>query len=367
MSTQTDGNWSLRRRIVGKLLAILFGRPPQRPKLKPSELRRVLLIRNDRLGDYVVTTPVVAALREYAPQATIDVLGSPVNERFIRDDPRINDVIVWKPGLLDRLRTIRDCRRRNYDLTLQLVTRHTTLPAILSSLLTPNGQNVGRTHSYNRGMYDHAARRTDEHMANQTYNVFADALDFGGTEPPIPPYHLHIEPEIERETLKDLQGLGLEHRSFILINLSASESYRILKSERAAELARRLRERYEPEGLKVALAGAPEDREMIERVAADSGAVVVRFPSMKALIAGIGHARLIVTPDTGPVHMASAVGTPVVAYYTEWVKPHKWAPQFVPYRVVLADIEKQSDTISLNQILDYTESLLRETAPADAG
>lgn len=360
MNTTSATNWSLRRRLVGKILSTLFGRPPKRPKLQPKDVHRILLFRHDRLGDYVVTTPLIEAIRTHLPEATIDVLASPVNAEFIRQDPRINDVIVWKKSLSERLRAIRECRRRNYDLTLQLVTRHTTTPAILASLCTPNGRVVGRGHSYNNGLFDHLARRTDDHMAEQTFYIFADALDFG-EEIPMPHYALPLDPELERATISMLRENGLEQERYILLNLSASESYRALGTEKSIELARKLREHFEPLGIQIALMGAPEDNEKVRTVAEESGGTAIRFPSVRAVASGIHHAALLISPDTGPVHFASAVGTPVVAYYAEHGKPSKWRPLGVPNRVVLTRIDKSGEDVDVDEVIAAAEALHHET------
>lgn len=356
----SDKRWSLRRRIAGGILKLLFGRPPARPKLKPEELRRVLLLRHDRLGDYIITTPIVEAIRRIAPQAEIEVLGSRFNANIMRNDPRINRVIVMGESLKDQLRAIRECRERDYDLALQLVTRHTTKPAILASLCTPRGQVIGRGHSYNRGIFDHLARRTNDHLAVQTFIMFEDALDFGGAPVEMPPYSIHLDPELVRTTTEELNAMGLEEKNYILLNLSASEAYRTLGEKKSIEVARRLLDEFGPLGRKVAVTGAPDEMEMIERVAEKSGAQLAMFPSiMKAMVA-IRNAWMLISPDTGSVHIASAVGTPVVAYYGEFEKPSKWKPRGVPHRIVVTRVHSQGSRVDIVELMNAVRELGEE-------
>ncbi len=357
MSTEPAKNWSFRRRLIGKLLKIFFGRPPQRPKLKPEDVSRVLLFRHDRLGDYIVTTPVVEAIRRHVPNAKIDVLVSSVNAEFIRRDPRINEVLVMGTSLFQRLKVIQECRRRDYDLTLQLITRHTTAPAILASLCTPSGRVVGRGHSYNNGLFDHQARRTDDHMAEQTFYIFADALDFGEEEITMPPYSIHVPPEIEASTVAMLKEKGLEEKKYLLLNLSASESYRALGAKKSIEMAQKLRAIYEPKGIKIALMAAPDDSDKMEEVSKESGATMLRFPSILGVAAGIRHACTVISPDTGPVHIASAVDTPVVAYYAEHGKPSKWRPLGVPNRVILTKVDYSGEDVDVDEVIAATKEI----------
>lgn len=320
----------------------------------------MLLIRHDRLGDYIITTPVIEALRQIAPQAEIEVLASPVNAEIIRNDPRVNHVIVWGKTWRRQLEAIRQCRARDYDLTLQLLTRHTTTPAILASLCTPRGQSVGRGHSYNKGIFDHLARRTRDHLALQTFSIFTDALDFGNAEVPMPPYSILLAPEIERATAEELRAMGFRENGYILLNLSASEAYRTLGAEKSIDVARRLIERYEPEGIAVAVTGAPNEMEMIETVARESGAHLLMFPSILKAIVAIRHARMVISPDTGSVHIASAVGTPVVAYYGEFGKPSHWHPIGVPNRVVITRVQSQGARVDITELMTAVEELAEE-------
>ena len=180
----------------------------------------------------------------------------------------------------------------------------------------------------------------------------------------MPPYSLMLDEKLREETERELEKMGLEKGKFILLNLSASEEYRTLREERATELVRMLNERFGPEGLTVAVTGAPEDREKIERIAREGGALVMSFPSILKAAAGIAAARLLISPDTGSVHIATAVGTPVTAYYTEFAKPAMWAPRGIPHRVVIGQIHDESDSIPLEKILEATVGLLHETGGA---
>ncbi len=352
-------HWSLRRRVVGRILKFFFGRPPGRPKLKPAEIRRALLIRHDRLGDYIITTPVIETLKRIAPDVEIDVLGSPVNVSLIRHDRRIKNVTVWGHTFMSRIKAIRTCRDRDYDITFQLVTRHTTLPIIVAGLCTPRGRVVGRGHTYNRWLFDHRLNRFPiKHLAEQTFEIFLEGFDLDGPPPAIPPYSLMIPSSLIEKTRKEIHHQGLDEKNYILLNLSASEEYRTLTKERAAMLAIMLHERFAPNGLQIALTGAPEDHEQIEWVAEKSGGSVLMFSSILKAAIGVAQARLLISPDTGSVHIASALGTPVVAYYSESLKPAMWSPVHVPHHIVIGSKEKETDSIELEEIVESVNSLI---------
>lgn len=354
----TNKKWSLRRRLVGRILRALFGRPERTGKLRPAEISRVLLIRHDRLGDYIVSTPVIEQLRASIPGVEIDLLAGPHNAAFIRHDPRISRVITFDGSLLSLRRAIRECRERRYDLVLQLVLSKTTVPAIFAGLFSKEGRVISRANSYNRALVDHPVRwATDLHYSAQTFDVLLDAIDFGPTEPARPPYRIEISDAVRTETIEYLSRSGLTPGSFILVNMSAGSPSRSFDEERGTELLRSLIEEV-GESIPVAATGGPEDADRIARSCAASGAIQLRFPSILSVVAAIEAARLLVTPDTGPVHIASAVGTPVVAYYSEHDKPQGWAPRGVPNRIVVAKEHDVVATVSIEEIVEGVRELL---------
>ena len=83
----SERNTNILRRGILALARLVAGRRADAYPLRPETLRRVLLVRYDRIGDAVITTPFIEALRTLAPEATIDVLASPGNAVVFRHDP----------------------------------------------------------------------------------------------------------------------------------------------------------------------------------------------------------------------------------------------------------------------------------------
>src|SRR6186713_2385937 len=85
-----------------------------------ANVRRVLVIRLRSIGDTVLTTPALTALRRHIPDARIDVLledwVAPVLDEFFA----VDDVLIVGEGLIGRLSTIRELRRRRYDVVINL-------------------------------------------------------------------------------------------------------------------------------------------------------------------------------------------------------------------------------------------------------
>lgn len=385
----------LPKRIAAALLRLIAARPQGQPKLKPEMLSRILLVRYDKIGDMVITTPLIQALHRVAPQARIDVLASRANAPLIEKDPRIHRIHLWEKSLLKRIRVIRECRRQRYDLTLQLVLWRTTLPGLLAGLLTPAGRVVSRDSANNRDLFNHTVPiDASQHYARQVFNFFAGSLDLEGvgadatdsaaaptvhTVAPaapqgMPPYSLYIPPEAERRALERLRAEGLERNGYILLNISAGEPARELPDDRSVELIERLRETGASHGLRVAVTGAPNDAERVREIVRSANAgrtpgknthgnepvVPLLFNALTAAAACIREARLIVTPDTGTNHIASAVGTPTVALFTKNGRPIGWGPFGVPHRIVQATEGKDAAALRTDDIVAAVAALLAE-------
>lgn len=373
----------LPKRIAARILRLFAGRPQGAPRLKPEAIRRVLLIRYDKIGDMVITTPLIEGLHRVAPGAEIDVLAGRANASLIAKDPRIGRIHIWEKSLLKRIAVIRECRRRDYDLTLQLVLWRTTLPGLLAGLLTPRGRVTSRDNANSRELFDHTVVvDASRPYATQLFRFLAGSLDLDDHPPmEMPPYAIHIPPESVREAEERLRSEGLEKKGYILLNISAGEPSRELPDERNAELTERLFAVAAPKGLRVAVTGAPNDagrgeriiRLAHERIAGredtekkegnerkESARYVAPlfFDSLTAAAACIREARLIVTPDTGTNHIASAVGTPTVALFTKTGRPGGWGPFGVPHRIVQATEGNDASAIGIEEIAAAAADLL---------
>jgi len=348
----TTVSWS--RRAALALLRVFFRRRGGGP-IPPERVRRVLLIRHDRIGDAVITTPLLAALKYVAPDAEIDVLASPANSAIFSDDPRVSRVLVWRSSPLERLRVFRAGRRRNYDLVYQLILGRTTLPAILAGILAPRGIIIGKSMPGHDELFDNTVVIPDTHFSDRTSLLLGGGIRL---DAPLPvfPYSITIPPASRERAERMLAAAGLDDREFVLLNISAGSPARELADEQNIRLARGLAS----SGFAVAVTGGPEASGRMERIASAAGAQALRFGSILDAAAGMERSCLVVTPDTGTLHIAAAVGTAVVAMFPAHGHPEGWAPRDVPFRVVRATIGDHLGTIDLDDVAAAANALLAD-------
>ena len=275
---------------------------------------RLLVVRLTSLGDVVHAIPAVAALRRAFPSARIDWLVGdrcrelvelvPVVDRCL-PTPRLRAAAEF-PRLLRTLRAAR------YDAAIDF-------QGLLKSAVLARGSGAGRVIGFGRGQVRERAARlfyTETPDIGSPAHVIDRNLALGAAlGAPRAPAEFPIaspqSPAVERARA----ALGRpETREFALLNPGAAWASKCWPAERFGALARRL---WREHGLPSVVAWGPGEHALAARVAAASeGAAAAAPPTRIAdLVALSRAAAVMVAGDTGPLHVAAALGTPVVGLY----------------------------------------------------
>jgi ADP-heptose:LPS heptosyltransferase len=328
----------------------------------------VLIIRNDAVGDLVVTTPILSLLAEVAPQAEVDVLASTSNRSLIAADQRVHHVYVNPKTRRGWLALMRTLRARRYDLIYSLRYGRALREGLISGLaaaVDTQKVSVFRPKRYH-GLFTRVVRtpRRATHMAERLLHVAASAIDLGAdTEVSLAryPIRLAISPAAEAVALDFLTAHDV--KEFVIVNFSARESERDWPAASCARLIDGLASRHHDLTFVLTAPSARSD-EASTIVRECRGQQVVAFPpstDLLALAALIQRARLVITPDTAAVHLAAATGRPVLGLYMQ-LKTRLWVPLGVPYRLVEAPAGAPIATIPEATIADAFEELYAETS-----
>jgi ADP-heptose:LPS heptosyltransferase len=348
----------------------------------PARVRRVLVVRPDRLGDFVVTTPLLAFLREALPDAEVDLLAGPGNAALARADARLARVVVQRPGWRGWLRARREVRERAPDLVLSVIEGKGLREGLVACTFAPPGAHRATTARPKRylGLFTHCARAAARraHMADRVLAVGRAALGL----PPAPdgtalaryPYAVGRRDEGEARAA----AFAAEHAAaygpgpFVVANAWAVEPQRHLGGARLAELLVLIAARHP--GLRFVLAPPPGDlaeAEAAARAATAGGAPTVVYPPsphVLDVVALLRRAAALVTPDTGLVHLAAAAGCPAVALYSPLAtRLERWAPLGIPCRLLVAPPGAAVTAVPLADAADAFDALWAELGSAPGG
>lgn len=301
--------------------------------------QRILLIKPSSLGDIVHALPVLALLRDAYPRAHIAWLAGLSFAPLLEGHPLLDEVIPFdrarygrmlrSPAIFAEFRAfVRSVRERRFDLVIDL-------QGLIRSgyLAWASGapRRVGFAHARELAplFYTHRVRvpPTARHAVDQNLHVAA-ALGLPTNSPPRFP--LGLRPEERRaaaETLAPLLPRG--DTTFVAVLIGARWETKLWRAERIANLIDRLHERGYPRCL---LLGGPGDAPLAAEVRAAARtdiADLVGKTTLRQLAALLERAALVVTLDSGPMHIAAALERPIVALFgpTDPARCGPYAPQ----------------------------------------
>ena len=309
---------------------------------------RILILRRDNIGDLACTTPLLQALREQLPQAWLGALVTTYNADVLAGNPALDEVFVYeklkhrKGGLLSHLRTRlgQVARLRKQGLDCVLVPAPAPQALKLARSLKP-AQVIASPTSFSPRLHE-------------VERVFELGRSFGLTGKPGP---LRVFPDpARRAELQRQLGSG----PFVAIHISARRPAQQWPWERYAELAARLAGQ-----TGVLLLWAPgskdnprhpgDDEAAAAVLRAAPGALGVPTPDLKTLVAALSLVERVVCPDGGGMHLAAALGKPVVALFGD-SPVERWRPWSVPHRVVRPDSRDLAD-LPLDAVLEAFREL----------
>ena len=307
---------------------------------------RILVTRTDRIGDLVLTTPLFKALREKFPKAWIAALVFLEHREIVEGNPYLNEVILYdkkgtEQGLWGQFCFSRKLRSKKFDAVIHA---HGTNRMHLAAWLAGIPARIGyarrapwaltHVHPYNK---KEGKKRESEYLF--------ELLEPLGVTPP-----QEIEtffPVTDRSVLSFKNWCQLlkipRDRPWIILNPSASDVTKMWPAERFAELVTKL-QKDRPSIFLAIGTGTSQNRSLIERLIKNTEVPVVNLNgklSLGMLGALLKQAALLVSNDSGPVHIATAVGTPVVSIFGRYeagLGPGRWQPLGKNSRVVAKDV-----------------------------
>lgn len=326
-------------------LGWLAGPPKRNYRLGQGAPERILVVRLNRMGDMISTLPLIWALREFWPDATLDVATEAAGLPVARMCPAIDHVVPltgsgsrWQRYVLFAWKELRDydvviAAKGGYNGWLGRLVRMANAPVRIGfeHPVAPSGQ---LTHPAEP--YVHLPGQPHEHQVDTLLRLL-DPLSV--PRPPSPKLSLAPSQDISKAMESRCAAAFGSEKPYLVLNLSSTSPQIWTDYEYAAFLALLNKEA----GVAVALAFAPKDEARAE--ALSNGSTVQALPctdteELAALIAG---ARAVVTPEGGVSHLAAALQKPTLVLW--WQGPYeKWRPLNEHALVLRADQTPQEAT-----------------------
>jgi ADP-heptose:LPS heptosyltransferase len=297
---------------------------------------KILLLRHDRIGDVLATTPTISKLLQRFPNARVDMLFGEKNAAVASLIPGIHTRWVLPRSPIALISVLRSIRAIRYDAVVNLLSGRSASGDLLVAV-TRGGFRIGYSND-NEALYDCAVARPDRtmHIVRETTLL----LEPFGIEPAhVPPSSSEefLRIDISNDQLRWAQGvidsLHLEEQGpLVIVNISTRGDERFLGSEKYSELLSLLMRL----GVHPVVCAAPGDQQRQEEIASSSGAQGLPItPRLGDFCALLGYADYVITPDTSVVHLAAALRRPTVMLATSASNAEGWYPWGVGYEVVV--------------------------------
>jgi ADP-heptose:LPS heptosyltransferase len=338
--------------------------------------RNVLAIRLDNLGDVLVTTPALHAIRRSLPEARLTLLASPVGAQVGRLNPDLDDVIVYQAPWMDPWHTLSQdpareqqmielIRARQFDGAIIFTSfRQSPLPAAYlcymagiplraAASIDGPGSLLTTRHKHPERMLHEVERGLD----------LVGALGMRTAETDLV-LRVPEAATLELEALLRERGLA-SRRPWVVLHPGCTMPARTYPWALYAQAAELL---VEGLGATVFITGTADERELVEGLhqqmrpaAREQAHLMAGALSFQQFCALIKAADLTLTNNTGPMHVAAALQTPVIALFALTNPPEQWGPWQVPHRMLNHDVPCR---ICYSRVCPYGHECLTLISPA---
>jgi len=309
--------------------------------MKENSFKKILITRTDRIGDVLLSTPAVKALRKRYPQSHIALMVRPYARDIVLGNPYLDEIIVYdkygaQRNIWKSIKFAWGLKRKKFDLALVL---HPTNRAHLVTFLAGIKKRIGFNLKFGFLLTDkieHKKQEGQRHELEYTLDVVRS---------------LGIEPEDKDLPSPCAQGLGLfmsirkdsemyveeflasqgvqKVDKMIALHPGASCPSKIWPAERFAQVADKLAGEFK---VRVVVVAGPDDvdkgKNLINLMRCDCIDACGKT-TLSQLASLLRRCCLFISNDSGPVHIATAVGVPVIAVFGRGqpgLSPRRWGP-----------------------------------------
>jgi heptosyltransferase-2 len=305
----------------------------KRLNLKGKE--RFLVIRTDRIGDVILSTPVPEAIKRKYPNSQVTMMVSSYTRDLFNHNPWVDEVITYDlENIKGFFKLVKSLREKGFDVAILL---RPDLRLALILFLSGIRVRIGTGYRaygflFNHRIYQH--RKTiEKHEVEYNLSMLFPVGIFKEKTMP----RIYLSSEEERYSRRIFEDLNIREEDVkIVIHPGSGHSSLNYPLEKFALLADKLIEGFSS---KVILTGNKNEEELSEKMRAlmrNQPFNLTGQTDLRALCSLLKGADLLICNSTGPMHMAAALGTPVLALFSPLfvASPRRWGPYGEGHEVI---------------------------------
>jgi len=288
---------------------------------------KILIVKLTAIGDVVHGLPLVSAIKAQAPHFEVDWVVDRKALDVLKNNPNINNVYVFESkkwfksgNILSHLPEVQEffgsIRRQRYDIVIDIQgLLKSSAVAFLSGAQRRIGfhRNDCREKASSFLIQEHSKTSyKDAHVVLRNLSPLARV--FPGFKPSLDyDYTLYLNDEEKQKAQSTLSGLNLKKKEYLLVNPGGGWKTKLWFPERYAEVCRHLQEKH---NLTALLLWGPGEEPLVEKIKQGcESAVIAPRTTLRDMSALIEHGRFMLSPETGPLHIADSLGLASVVLY----------------------------------------------------
>jgi ADP-heptose:LPS heptosyltransferase len=331
-------------------------------ELKDSE--SVLILKYDRIGDMVVSTPIFRELKLAYPNISISVLASKENRDVIKYNPYVDKIYTnYKNQIFNDLPTLLKLRKKKFDVCIEL--EHSVIPHAILRLKILNPKKIISIHKDGRygvkgsnlKIYDYFTKKdTKSHFGK----IWLETLIFFDISPSSYRYDLFLG-NIEKEKAK-IFAISLGKKIKIGVNIEGSFPEKSIQKEELEKICVGLHNNFN--NIKIVILTSPdkllEKKKLISELGLDFVILSYNTKTIIDAAALINQLDLIITPDTSIVHIASSFDKPIVSIHENNEDSFRlWAPTSTLSKTIFATSSYGLFDYSVDDVIKSASDFLK--------
>jgi ADP-heptose:LPS heptosyltransferase len=309
-----------------------------------NNIRRVVVVRLDNIGDVIMTGPALRSLKKALPGIQIALMASPAGSQVAPLLPWVDEVVVdkavWQdaswtmpfdPGReIERIETL---KARQFDAAIIFTSfSQSPYPPAYACYLAGIPVRIGQSKEFGGSVLSHWKRSAPDevHQVDRNLSLLEDAgLPLGGRH-----LELHVPAKIQACADELLSSVGVDPEApFAVMAPGASCAARRYDLQRFSEVSRILSAET---GLPLILVGSDRERELVRPFLDERRPVIslVGLTSVPELAGVIRRSSLVLANDSAPMHIADAFLRPMVVLYSGTELEEQWKPRGAPNRLL---------------------------------
>ena len=295
-------------------------------------MKKILVTRTDRIGDVILSLPAIKAIRKAFPDAYIAVMVQPRIDDILKGNPHIDEVIVYDKNkkhksMLRNIDFIKGLRSEKFDMVLNLhSTKRTNLLCFLAGIPRRIGYARGKADFLLTDKIEYTKKSGEKHEAEYSLDI----LRYLGINPEFSNPFVCVQQEDEKRAEEILEGLGIANgEKFAILHPGASCKSKMWPLKNFAKIGDMLMENLKTKVMINLVPGQADLGEKVKGMMKNKPVFFCDPTTLGELAALFKKAGLVISNDSGPVHIAAAVGCPVISIFgrnQKGLSPVRWKP-----------------------------------------